>query len=51
MSRGSPLRNFRVHCLLSEYRLRFWIVPKESFFPILAILAVVRREPEGKISP
>lgn len=48
MSRGSPLRNFRVHCLLSEYRLRFGIVPKESFFPILPVLAVVRYGSEGR---
>lgn len=51
MSRGSPLRNFRVHCLLSEYKLRFRIVPKESFFPILPVVAVVRGALEGDKSP
>lgn len=44
-----PLRNFRVHWLLSEYRLRFRIVPKESFFPILPVVAVVRRESAERI--
>ena len=37
----TPLRNFLVRVLLSDIRFRLPIVPKETFFSILPIFAIM----------
>jgi hypothetical protein len=41
----APLRNLRVQRLLPEYRFRFGIVRKGSFFSILQVLAILSHRP------